>query len=209
MVHYVNDEELMIAYRDGDGRAFEILYGRYRGPLYRFFLRQCRLPEIAEELFQDVWMKLIQARARYEPRAKFSTYLFHIGHNLLLDYYRRTKSGLPRSYDSESHQTVLERVPDVPARQPENELESRRLAKQLQTLIQKLPEAQREVFLLRQETGLSLEQIAEITDVHVETTKSRLRYAIAKLREGLNRVPKPVDTSHQRSGNKPTGEVSW
>jgi RNA polymerase sigma-70 factor (ECF subfamily) len=170
------DEELMNRYRDGDAHAFEVLYTRHKGPLYRYLLRQCGAAALAEELFQDVWMKLIRARERYEARAKFTTYLYHLAHNRLIDHYRRAKAGVPISYDDD---------PDSDAREPDNELDRRRLGQRLLEQIAALPEAQREAFLLREESGLSLEQIAEVTGVNAETAKSRLRYALTKLRQGL------------------------
>ena len=72
------DEALMLAYRDGEGAAFEALYGRWRGPLYRYFLRQCGHAGQADELFQDVFMRVIGAAPSYEPTAKFTTWLFRI-----------------------------------------------------------------------------------------------------------------------------------
>ena len=71
-----SDERLMLAYRDGDARAFESLYRRYRGALHRYLTHQCGSPAFAEELYQDVWIKVVNARADYEPLAKFSTWIF-------------------------------------------------------------------------------------------------------------------------------------
>lgn len=192
MSNAANDEELMLAYRSGDVRAFEVLYGRYKSSLYRYFLRQCRVPAVAEELFQDVWMNLIKARGRYEARAKFSTYLFRIAHNHLIDYYRRQATGIPLSYDDQ-YDLIVERIPDLLERGPEHKLETRRKIERLLALIEKLPEAQREAFLLREEGHLSLEEIADATGVNMETAKSRLRYAVAKLREGMRPVPDKVN----------------
>ncbi len=177
-----SDEELMIGYRDGDVSAFEMLYGRHKGALYRYFLRQCRSAAVAEELFQDVWLSIVRTRERYEVRAKFATYLFHLAHNRLIDYYRHEGRSLPVSYtDSEA----LEDIPDGHVPSVERQLDLRRQAARLKQLIGDLPEAQREAFLLREETGLSVEEIAEVTGVNAETAKSRLRYAVAKLRHGL------------------------
>ena len=181
------DEELMNRYRDGDAHAFEVLYTRHKGPLYRYLLRQCGAAALAEELFQDVWMKLIGARARYVARAKFTTYLYHLAHNRLIDHYRRQSTGLPISYDDDPDEPLIEQVADNPVFEPDNELARRRQVQQLLQQLGQLPEAQREVFLLREESGLSLEQIAEVTGVTAETAKSRLRYALAKLRHGLTR----------------------
>lgn len=181
----VSDESLMIRYRDGDAQAFEALYARHKGPLYRYLRRQCESPAYADELFQDVWMKLIGARDRYEVRAKFTTYLYHLAHNRLIDHYRRTKTGIPISYGDDADENVVEQVPDSDVRQPDNDLDRRRLGKRLLDRISALPEAQRETLLLREEAGLSLAEIAAATGVNAETAKSRLRYALARLRREL------------------------
>ena len=180
-----SDEDLMRRYRAGDTHAFEVLYARHKGGLYRYFLRQCRIAAVAEELFQDVWMSLIRARERYEARAKFTTYLYHLAHNRLIDHYRRAKTGVPISYGDDPDEAKIDQVAEAEAREPENELDRRRQALRLLELLAALPEAQREAFLLREESGLSLEEIAEATGVNRETAKSRLRYALAKLRQGM------------------------
>jgi RNA polymerase sigma-70 factor, ECF subfamily len=183
------DEALMTLYQGGDARAFEVLYARHKGGLYRYFLRQCGVAATAEELYQDVWTNLIRARDRYEPRAKFTTYLYRLAHNRLVDHYRRQASGVPLSYDdSADDDSLIERVPDAPQRQPDNELDARREAQQLRALIAELPEAQREAFLLSEEGGLTLKEIAQTMGVNAETAKSRLRYAVSKLRAGLTGV---------------------
>lgn len=82
------DEELMLAYRDGNAGAFETLYTRHRGRLYRFVLRSVKARGMAEELFQEVWMRVIEARSRYTPQARFTTWLYTIAHNLLTDRLR-------------------------------------------------------------------------------------------------------------------------
>ena len=178
-----SDEDLMLGYRNGDAAAFEVLYIRHKGALYRYLLRQCRIAAVAEELLQDVWLNLVRARERYEVRAKFTTYLFRLAHNRLIDYYRRQSTGLPASYTDEA---LLEEVPDVAQPAAETKLDLKRQAVRLKEHIAGLPEAQREAFLLREETGLSIEQIAEVTDVNPETAKSRLRYAVARLRHALD-----------------------
>ena len=84
-----SDEELMLGYRDGDAGAFDVLYARHKGGLYRYLHRQCRDAAAAEELFQDVWMNLIRARTGYTVQAKFTTYLYRLAHNRLIDHYRK------------------------------------------------------------------------------------------------------------------------
>jgi RNA polymerase sigma-70 factor (ECF subfamily) len=180
-----SDEALMLEYAAGNARAFEVLYGRHKGPLFRYLLRQCRLSAVAEELFQDVWMNLIRARARYEPRAKFSTYLYSLAHNRLIDHYRQQGRGVPISYDDDPDDPMIDRLPATAGTQPDRQVDLARQAGQLLRLIEGLPEAQREALLLREEAGLSLEEIAAATGVNMETAKSRLRYAVAKLRHGM------------------------
>jgi RNA polymerase sigma-70 factor, ECF subfamily len=175
----------MCRYRDGDARAFELLYQRHRGPLYRYFLRQCGVAAVAEELYQDVWMKLIRVRAEYEVRAKFTTWLYRLAHNHLIDHYRRTSHGVPISYGDDPEDDPLDHVAADARIEPENELDRRRQMRRLLQLVVDLPEAQREAWLMRAEGGLSLEEIAETTGVNAETAKSRLRYAMKRLRHGL------------------------
>lgn len=175
------DETLMLGYRDGDAAAFDVLYGRHKGGIYRYLLRQCRNAALADELFQDVWMNLIRARAAYTVQAKFSTYLYRIAHNRLMDHFRRDDAGV--SLDDES---VSVDEPVAPRSvEPEVSATSRQQAAQLLALLDDLPEEQREAFVLQQEGGLSIEEIAAATGVNRETAKSRLRYALAKLRQGM------------------------
>lgn len=182
----VDDEQLMELYRDGDAGAFDVLYHRHKGGLYRYLLRLCKHKAVAEELFQDVWSNIIRSRERYQPSAKFSTFLYQIAHNRLVDHVRQ-RPGLALSLDVEDEDTdsLAERIPADPGSQPEILLERKRWAASLVEHIEALPTLQREAFLLREEAGLSLEEIALATGVTPETAKSRLRYAVAKLRDGL------------------------
>ncbi|MFQ5545417.1 MAG: sigma-70 family RNA polymerase sigma factor, partial [Acidiferrobacterales bacterium] len=157
--------------------------------LYRYLLRQCGKAEDAQELFQDVWTNLIRARERYEVRAKFSTYLFRLAHNRVVDFYRKSANN-PIStsnvvvLDGEGDSDIDE-LPASDREQPQQQAEFRRLGEQLLAAIDQLPAVQREAFLLREEAGFTIEQIAEVTGVNQETAKSRLRYAVAKLRVSM------------------------
>ena len=93
------DEGLMLQYRDGDAAAFDILYARHRGSVYRFLLHQTGKREVADELFQDVWMRAINARSGYQPTAKFTTWLYRIASNRLTDHYRQ--QGLRSAHETE------------------------------------------------------------------------------------------------------------
>ncbi len=183
-----SDESLMQRYRDGDAAAFDELYRRHRPGLYRYFLRQCGSAPLAEELYQDVWMKLIRARERYEVKAKFTTYLYHMAHNRLIDYYRRKRPELANSFTDEEGEPLWEQMPDDAAQEPDRVTERRFQMGELKQAIEALPETQKEAFLMREESGLSLDEIAEATGVNRETAKSRLRYAVAKLRKSLEGI---------------------
>jgi RNA polymerase sigma-70 factor (ECF subfamily) len=178
------DEELMLRYRDGNAEAFDALYARHKGGLYRYLLRQCRNAAAAEELFQDVWMNLIRARAGYAVQAKFTTYLYHLAHNRMIDHYRRNSRVAMESFVDGDCEAKAE-LPDERERPQEETLDAKRQAGRLMELIAGLPEAQREAFLLQQEGGMSVEEIAQATGVTRETAKSRLRYAMVKLRQGM------------------------
>jgi RNA polymerase sigma-70 factor (ECF subfamily) len=181
-----SDEELMLCYRDGDAGAFDALYGRHKGGVYRYLLRQCREAAVAEELFQDVWMNLVRARAGYTVQAKFTTYLYRLAHNRLIDHYRKHSHATVVSFEEEGEEAMAE-VPDERERPADDALDAKRQAARLMELIAALPEAQREAFLLQQEGGMSVEEIAQATGVTRETAKSRLRYAMVKLRQGMQK----------------------
>lgn len=179
-----SDEELMLGYRDGDAAAFDVLYARHKGGLYRYLLRQCRNAAAAEELFQDVWMNLIRARAGYTVQARFTTYLYHLAHNRLIDHYRKSSQVAISSFE-DAEGEALEELADDRALPPDAAYNSRQQALRLLELLAELPESQREAFLLQQEGGMSIEEIAQSTGVTRETAKSRLRYAMSKLRRGM------------------------
>lgn len=184
------DEELMTAYAGGEVGAFAVLYERHKGGLYRYLLRQCRDIAEAQELFQEVWLSVIRARERYQARARFTTYLYHLARNRLIDHYRR-RAHSPVSgrrvdtldYDKADGEDAS--AVAAATRAPEELLHEKRLGERLLQALSALPAAQREAFLLREEGGLSVEEIAELTGVGAETAKSRLRYALAKLRSLL------------------------
>ena len=178
------DEELMERYRDGDAGAFDQLYGRHKGGVFRYLLRQCSNRAVAEELFQDVWMNLVRSRSVYTVQAKFTTYVYRIAHNRLIDYYRTQKGAAMASFDDDDGPS-LDQLHAKRSDDPAVSAESRQQAAEILQEIARLPAPQREAFLLQQESDMSVEDIAEATGVSRETAKSRLRYALAKLRAAL------------------------
>src|SRR5262245_57161178 len=188
------DEDLMLAFGAGDAGAFDMLYLRHKGAVFRYFRRQVAATAAAEELFQDVWLRLIDARTSYAPRAKFTTWLFTIAHNRLMDHFRSTARAALRSYDLEVAE--FDEVASTEPR-PDESLERRQAAEHLLAALDALPAAQREAFLLQQEGEMSLEEIASVTRTSRETVKSRLRYAVAKLRAHLGEANPASDTKLQ------------
>ena len=171
------DEELMLAYGGGDAGAFETLYARHRGGLFRFVLRAVKDRGVAEELFQEVWVRVIEARERYAPKARFITWLYTIAHNLLVDHWRKKGLSLV-ALDSD----------DVPSESanPARQAEAREALARLVHALESLPAAQREAFLLHEEGGLSVAEIAAATGTGEEAAKSRLRYAMGKLKAAVD-----------------------
>jgi RNA polymerase sigma-70 factor (ECF subfamily) len=178
----LSDEDLMLNYQQGNAAAFEVLYQRHKGGVYRYLLAKCYRQEIAEELFQDVWMKLIAARDRYEVRAKFTTYIYQLAHNHFIDYYRKTRTDVFQQKDQDAD---VEQIVANGQKQADEVLDMQRQTEMLSELIDNLPDEQREAFMLKEEGGLTVAEIAEVTGVSVEAAKSRLRYAVKKLRAGL------------------------
>jgi len=178
-----DDASLMLRYRDGDARAFEILYERHKGPLYRYLRRTCHSREVADDLFQEVWSKVIASRGRYEVRAQFNTFLFRIAHNCAIDHFRRAGRWHERA--AADGEEVLEQVGSAEHERPDAAAAEAQLRSDFRRALAALPPEQRDVFVLYEESGLSLEEIGKITGVAMETAKSRLRYALAKLRGAL------------------------
>ena len=175
---HTEDSALMLRYKDGDIAAFETLYRRHKDSLYRYLLRLSQNRDAAEDVFQEVWSKIIKSRENYRPTAKFSTFLFRVAHNCFIDYIRRNKR---HTHNSAIDPDSRPNPGDEPELTTEKEFARRRMIIALRTL----PEDQRDVFLLYEEAGLSIDAIATATGVNRETTKSRLRYAVNKLKLAL------------------------
>lgn len=185
MVDPRTDEGLMLNYRDGDAAAFDVLYARHRGPVYRYLLHQTGKRELADELFQDVWMRVINARAGYQVTAKFTTWIYRIAGNRLTDHYR--SQGVRGAVETELDADDPPTLPEAPAHeQPLPMIERQQLARRLHSALEALPIEQRQAFLLSAEGELSVEEIGRVCEIGRETAKSRLRYACRRLRALLS-----------------------
>ena len=177
--HVPDDSALILRYKDGDIAAFETLYRRHNDAVYRYLLRLCRHRESAEDIFQEVWGKIIKSRDNYRVTAKFTTFLYRVAHNCFIDHLRRNKRHANTlEFDVDQHAGSA----DQPDMDTERLLAKERLARALLDL----PDEQRDVFLLHEEAGLSIDEIATVTGSKRETAKSRLRYAVSKLRDAIS-----------------------
>lgn len=175
----------MRAWQRGDARAFEVLYRRYRGSLYRFLVRQAGDEAAGEELYQDVWMTLVKRRDQWIATASLKTYLYRIAHSRLIDHYRhRSRRGHPLdvSIDADGEAELAD---TCTLSRADSRWTSTSTADAVRRCLEALPPAQREAFLLKEESGLGLAEIAAVTGAEAETIKSRVRYAIIRLRRCL------------------------
>lgn len=179
-----SDEELMRSYREGDAAAFDRLYARHRGALFRFVRRSVGERSLAEELYQEIWMRVIEARGRYEAQARFGTWLYTIAHNRLVDHWRKRGLSLASLDEARENSPAID-APAGPAYEPQRIAEAKQALERFARALAALPPAQREAFLLHEEAELSPAEIARVTGSNAEAAKSRLRYAVAKLKEVL------------------------
>jgi len=178
------DAKLMQRYCAGDSRAFDALYLKHKDGVYRYMYRHCGQKNIVEELVQDTWMRLVDKREQFvaQQGSSFAAYLYRIAHNRLVDHYRRMglENDAFSQQDDEQLQNYAEKMPEV-----SEQLHHRRQLDKLIVTLDELPVAQRDAFLLHEEGGLTLADIAELHGVPRETIKSRLRYAFARIRKAL------------------------
>jgi RNA polymerase sigma-70 factor (ECF subfamily) len=182
-----SDEELLRAYQEGDMSAFEVLLSRYRRPLFTFLLRSVRDRGRAEEIYQDVWMRVIERADQFRGDSKFSTWLYRITRNRCIDHQRRMQFRRHASLDvvGQSGESLGERVASGQAATDQTAMRSA-LQQRIGAAVEQLPDDQREVFLLRQVQGMSFQDIAATVEISVNTAKSRMRYALERLREALS-----------------------
>ncbi len=186
-----SDELLMDAFRLGDANAFEILVVRHSRGVFNYLLRSVRIQARAEELLQEVLVRVIRSKDRYKRSAKFTTWIYTIARNLCVDESRRARFREHESLDAprkgrqpEEGRTLLTSMPadQVPT---DEGADAPRLRDRLARAIDELPDDQREVFLMRQVAGLSFREIGDAVGAPENTVKSRMRYALEKLRQDL------------------------
>ena len=179
----------MDRYARGDAAAFTLLYRRHEMRVWRYLERNVANRETANELMQEVWFAVARDASRYEPTARFTTWLFTIAHHRMIDSIRASRPQVSLETLGYEAAPVIEQLTSEPSAGPLAAVEARDLATALRRALAQLPGEQREAFLLQAEGDLSVEEIAAVTKSSFETTKSRLRYARTKLRELLSENP--------------------
>jgi len=169
------DELLMLAYAKGDVPSFEALYLRHKDALYRYVVRQVSDLDLAHDLYQECWSRIIKAATSYTHESKWTTWAYRIAHNLVVDHYRGLKP-VDAEVDTES---VLH--------SPERIHEQGVLSEQINHCMRRLPAVQLEAFILSQETDLTLKMISEVVEASHEAVKTRLRYARTALQDCLRK----------------------
>jgi RNA polymerase sigma factor (sigma-70 family) len=180
------DEALIARFAQGEAAAFEQLYERHELPVWRFIFRSCRNRATADDLMQEVWFAVAREAHRFRPEARFTTWLFTIARNRLIDNHRTTRHHASLDEGTaDDGAPLVERLADGASPSPLRQAEQAELDRALLRAVEQLPVEQREAFLLQVEGGLSVEDIAAVAVTNFETVKSRLRYARAKLRQSL------------------------
>lgn len=179
----ITDAELLCRYRQGDVRAFDVLYMRHRAPLFNFLMNHSgRNRQDVEEVFQETWAKVIRHRDRFDTTQAFAPWLYRIARNCLTDRWRHL--AMVESIQVADDEAMLG-APSNGLRRPDRMAESADVRRRWEQALATLPALQREAVLLKLEADFSVDEIATITNADREAVKSRLRYGFAKLRERL------------------------
>lgn len=182
-----NDEQLMSIFSTTDvinsQGAFETLYSRHKGPLYRFISRSINNVQDSNELFQELWFRVINHKSNYDPTQKFTTWIYTIARRLMIDHFRKSAINHADNYNDPKQD--ISTLQDTQLKHPENEFEAKQMSKQLKSAVLTLPIDQRQTFSMHHDSGFSLREIAEITNQAYERTKSQYRYAVQKLKAAL------------------------
>lgn len=184
----ISDEEAMRKFQNGNGGSFDILLKRHSGGVLRFVMKMVGSNKShAEDLLQEIFLKVIERRSKYDPDQKFTTWLYSIARNHCIDYLRaenyRRHSSLDAPLSRVEEGAVVLEIVRSEDRGQEDKLYDKEVRELIDKGIKGLKEEFKEVFLLKEVEGLSLKEIAEITESPLGTVKSRLRYAYQNLRQ--------------------------
>ena len=179
----LSDEQLVSLYTQGNNSAFDTLLKRYKQKVFSYLLYSVKNQELAEDLFQDVFIKIVVRikNGQYEENGKFSSWMMRIVHNHLIDYYRTTPSEKILSND-DSEVNLFSQAEIAVNENREQEMINQQTLQEVKNLIAQLPDAQREVIMMRVYEELSFKEIAAKTNCSINTALGRMRYAILNLR---------------------------
>lgn len=179
----MNDQELVQAYIQGDQAAIESLINRHRSKVYTYILLTIKNQQLAEDLFQETFIKVIQSlrAGKYRDNGRFLSWVIRIAHNLIIDHFRKEKQ--MNSVSNDDTEVDLFNSKKLSDDNIEELIISSQIKTEIRILINELPDDQREVVLLRHYGGLSFKEIADQTDVSINTALGRMRYALINLRK--------------------------
>ena len=179
----VNDQELVQAYIKGDQSAIETLINRHRSKVYTYILLTIKNQPLAEDLFQETFIKVIQSLrgGKYRDNGRFLSWVIRIAHNLIIDHFRKEKQ--MNSVSNDDSEVDLFNSKKLSDSNIEEIIVNSQIKAEIRTLINELPDDQREVVLLRHYGELSFKEIADQTDVSINTALGRMRYALINLRK--------------------------
>jgi RNA polymerase sigma factor (sigma-70 family) len=179
----VNDQELVQAYIQGDQSAIESLINKHRSKVYTYILLTIKNQQLAEDLFQETFIKVIQSLrgGKYRDNGRFLSWVIRIAHNLIIDHFRKEKQ--MNSVSNDDTEVDLFNSKKLSDDNIEELIINSQIKTEIRILINELPDDQREVVLLRHYGGLSFKEIAEQTDVSINTALGRMRYALINLRK--------------------------
>ncbi|TFH28303.1 MAG: sigma-70 family RNA polymerase sigma factor [Bacteroidia bacterium] len=181
--HILNDQELVQAYIKGDQSAIESLINRHRSKVYTYILLTIKNQQLAEDLFQETFIKVIQSLrgGKYRDNGRFLSWVIRIAHNLIIDHFRKEKQ--MNSVSNDDTEVDLFNSKKLSDENIEEMIINSQIKTEIRILINELPNDQREVVLLRHYGGLSFKEIADQTDVSINTALGRMRYALINLRK--------------------------
>ena len=176
------DEQLVTAYANGNNEAFDILLRRYEDRIFTYIINIVKNKDVADDVFQETFVKAITTirQGRYTDSGKFSAWLTRIAHNLIIDFYRQEKSENTVSADQEDTNVLNRR--DLSEETIAHLMVTSQIHTDVRRIMDSLPEAQREVLEMRFYRNMSFKEIAEATDVSINTALGRMRYAILNMR---------------------------
>ena len=181
-----SDEELVNSYVNGNSKSFEILMNKYKDRIYTYIYLKVRNKDVAEDIFQETFIKVINSlkNGKYSHDGKFASWVTRIAHNLTIDFFRKEKQLRTVSNNPENNIDVFNTT-KFAAPTIEDEMIQDQINSDVKRLIETLPEEQKEIIILRHYVGMSFKEIANYTDVSINTALGRMRYALLNLRKQI------------------------